>query len=183
MKLNLGSKLALYPMPIGVVGAKADGKNTFTLAAHFGIVSHSHILVSLAKAHYINQGIKETKALTINLVSGQMLPKADYVGSVSGLKADKSGVFEAIDGENGAPIIAESPLTLECVVDDVYEIDGFDNFICRIAATHVDEEYLTEDGKNIDYRKLKPILFEFPTYEYLSTGDVIGKCLSFKEMR
>ena len=25
------------------------------------------------------------------------------------------------------------------------------------------------------------ILFEFPTYEYLKTGDVIGKCLSFKK--
>ncbi len=27
---------------------------------------------------------------------------------------------------------------------------------------------------------LKPVLFEFPTYEYLKTGDVLGKCLSFK---
>ena len=26
----------------------------------------------------------------------------------------------------------------------------------------------------------KPVLFEFPTYEYLKTGDVLGKCLSFK---
>ena len=27
----------------------------------------------------------------------------------------------------------------------------------------------------------KPVLFEFPTYRYLRTGDVIGKCLSFKK--
>ena len=37
---------------------------------------------------------------------------------------------------------------------------------------------LHEDGK-IDYRALKPVLFEVPTYEYLRTGDVIGKCISF----
>ena len=40
-------------------------------------------------------------------------------------------------------------------------------------------KYLNEAGK-IDYRTLKPVLFEFPTYEYLRTGEVIGKCLSFK---
>ncbi|WP_288183431.1 hypothetical protein [uncultured Sporomusa sp.] len=28
-------------------------------------------------------------------------------------------------------------------------------------------------------RALKPVLFEMPTYEYLRTGDVIGKCMSF----
>lgn len=37
---------------------------------------------------------------------------------------------------------------------------------------------LGENGK-IDYRALKPILFEMPTYEYLKTGDVLGKCLDF----
>lgn len=36
---------------------------------------------------------------------------------------------------------------------------------------------LSGDGK-IDYRALKPVLFEMPTYEYLRTGDIIGKCMS-----
>ena len=26
-----------------------------------------------------------------------------------------------------------------------------------------------------------PVLFEFTTYEYLKTGDVLGKCLSFRK--
>ena len=42
----------------------------------------------------------------------------------------------------------------------------------------MEESCLDETGK-IDYRKLKPILFELPTYEYLQTGEVLGKCLSF----
>ena len=37
---------------------------------------------------------------------------------------------------------------------------------------------LTPEGM-IDFRTLKPVLFEFPTYEYLKTGDVIGKCRSW----
>lgn len=33
--------------------------------------------------------------------------------------------------------------------------------------------------RKLDYRSLKPVLFEKPTYEYLRTGDVIGKCMSY----
>lgn len=48
-----------------------------------------------------------------------------------------------------------------------------------IDSTYVEEKHLNEAGK-IDYYTLKPVLFEFPTYEYLKTGDVIGNGLSFK---
>ena len=84
MKKNLGSTLALYPMPLVVVGAMVDGQPTWTLAGHVGILGHDRVLVSLAKVHYINRGIRETGALSINLVDEPMLPEADYVGSVSG---------------------------------------------------------------------------------------------------
>ncbi len=180
MKVNIGSKLCLYPSLIGVVVSKIDDKNNFVLVAHFGIISHSNILVSLSKSHYSNIGIKENKSLSINLVDEKMLPKADYVGSLSGLKIDKSNVFACFESENKVPIIEESPLSIECEVIDNYEINGFNNFICNIKNVYVKEEYLI-DGKTIDYEKLKPILFEFPTYQYLSTGRIIGKCLTFKK--
>ena len=83
-------------------------------------------------------------------------------------------------GESGTPVISDSPLTLECSVVDVYETPNFESFICSIDNTYVAEEHLDAEGK-IDYNTLKPVLFEFPTYQYLRTGDVIGKCLSFKE--
>jgi hypothetical protein len=47
----------------------------------------------MSKNHYTNQGIRKSKRLSVNLVSREMLPKADYVGSVSGTTVDKSGVF------------------------------------------------------------------------------------------
>ncbi len=48
------------------------------------------------------------------------------------------------------------------------------------SGSYVEEEHLDEAGK-INYHTLKPVLFEFPAYEYLKTGEVIGKCLSFKD--
>ncbi len=40
MKKNIGSKLALSPMPIAVVGAMNGEKPTWTLVGHLGIIGH-----------------------------------------------------------------------------------------------------------------------------------------------
>ena len=68
MKRNVGATLALYPAPVIVVGAMVEGKPLWTLAAHAGTVAHSYVMVSLVKAHYINQGIRESKLFSINVV-------------------------------------------------------------------------------------------------------------------
>lgn len=176
MKKNIGSVLGLYPTPLVVIGAMAGEKPNWVLAGHVGIMGHNRIMVSLAKNHYTNQGIKENGVLSVNIVDEALLAKADYVGCVSGHKTDKSQVFEYEMGTAGAPVIKASPLTMECTVADNYETDGFDNFILKIDNTYVEESVLNEAGK-INYHELKPVLFEMPTYEYLRTGEVIGNCM------
>lgn len=175
-KKNIGNKLALYPTPVTVVGAEVNGKVNWLLVAHVGIIGHDRILVSMSDKHYTNQGIIESKKLSVNLVDRKMLPKADYVGSVSGANTDKSHEFSFHWGENGSPVIDASPLVMECDVVDIYKSEGFDNFICSIANTYAAPEVLDDNGK-LDYTRLKPVLFEFPTYSYIATGEVIGKCL------
>lgn len=180
MKKNIGSQLALYPMPVTVIGAMNGEKPTWTLVAHVGIIGHDHVLVSLASAHFINGCVKENQKLSINIVDEAMLPQVDTSGYISGAKEDKSGLFAYELGESGTPIIKSAPLTMECTVTDIYNTQGFESFICTIDATYVAEEHLNEQGK-INYHTLKPVLFEMPTYEYLKTGDVVGKCLSFRK--
>lgn len=174
-KKNIGNVLALYPKPMTVVGAEVEGKVNWLVVGHTGIIGHDRVLVSMSKSHYTNQGIRKSKKLSINLVSREMLPQADYVGSVSGASVNKSGVFKYHWGENGSPVIDASPLTMECNVEDIFETEGFDNFICSIANTYAAPEVLDSEGK-LDYTQLKPVLFEFPTYSYIATGEIIGKC-------
>lgn len=175
-KKCIGNQIALYPKPMTVIGTEVDGKVNWLVVGHTGIIGHDRILVSMSKSHYSNQGIQKSKKLSINLVSRQMLPKADYVGSVSGSSVDKSEVFEYHWGENGTPLIVASPLSMECDVVDIYETEGFDNFICSVIHTYASPDVLDGEGK-LDYTRLKPVLFEFPTYSYLATGEIIGKCL------
>ena len=175
MKKNLGATLALYPCPVIVVGAIVNGKPTWTLAAHAGTVAHTHLMVSLMQAHYINQGIHETKKLSVNVVDASWLKEADRMGTISGSKTDKSEAFAYTMGENGAPLIDAAKVSIECEVDGNYELEHFDHFMCKILATYADEGILNEQGK-IDYHVFKPALFEFPTYEYFELGEKIGDC-------
>lgn len=176
-KKNIGKLLALYPKPMTVVGAQVDGKVNWLVVGHTGIIGHDRILVSMSNKHHTNRGIKKSKKLSINLVSREMLPKADYVGSVSGESVDKSHIFDYHIGANGSPVIDASPVVMECDVVDIYQTDGFDNFICSVVNTYADPEVLDSEGR-LDYTRLKPVLFEFPTYSYLATGEVISKCLN-----
>ncbi|MCH5213104.1 MAG: flavin reductase family protein [Oscillospiraceae bacterium] len=176
MKKNIGSVLALYPMPLAVIGAMVNGKPNYVLVGHMGIMGHDHVMVSLAKPHYTNKGIIDNKVLSVNIVTEEWLAKADKMGCVSGNKTDKSETFSYTLGEKGAPLIDDALLTIECEVEDIYDTKGFDNFICTIAGTYADDSILTDAGK-INYHILKPVLFEMPTYEYFKTGDVIGNCM------
>ncbi len=183
MKKNIGRTLALYPTPATLVGVEANGKVNWLLIAHVGIIGYDRIMLSMHKAHYSNQAVKAAGKVSVNIVDEAMLERADYIGSVSGAKVDKSGVFAWRPGEAGTPVIDESPLAMECEVVDNYETDTFDNFICKIANTYAEEDILNDKGKP-DYNKLKPVLFEMPNYTYLQTGGEIAKCMTLgKEYR
>ena len=136
MKNNIGAQLALYPAPVIVVGAIVNDKPTWTLVAHAGTMAHSHLMVSLVHAHYINQEIIESKKLSVNIVDEAWLKEADRMGVISGNKEDKSESFAYTIGENGALLIDDAKVSIECEVDGNYELENFDNFVCKIVATY-----------------------------------------------
>ncbi len=183
MKKNIGNKFVLYPTPVIIVGAMVDGKPDFTLVVHIGIPAHDTAMISLNKAHYINQGIKKSRALSINVVDESWLGKAAKAGSVSGHNTDKSALFDYTIGDTNVPIINEAKLSMECVVADIYEFGSFENFIVTVVNTFADESILTESGDKPDYEKFKPILFEMPNYTFLKTGDTLGNCKSFMKSK
>lgn len=136
MKKNIGAQLALYPAPVIVVGAIVNDKPTWTLVAHAGTMAHSHLMVSLVHAHYINQEIIESKKLSVNIVDEAWLKEADRMGVISGNKEDKSESFAYTIGENGALLIDDAKVSIECEVDGNYELENFDNFVCKIVVTY-----------------------------------------------
>jgi len=110
-KIDLGAKVASYPMPMSLIGANVKGKANFLAAAWFmaASISPPKVAVALNKEHYTNQGIKENKTFSVCIPSEDMVKATDYCGLVSGFKADKSGVFDVFYGMlKTAPIITVS---------------------------------------------------------------------------
>jgi flavin reductase (DIM6/NTAB) family NADH-FMN oxidoreductase RutF len=114
---------------------------------------------------------------SVNILSQDQMVEMDYVGLVSGSKTDKSGVFETFFGElKTAPIIQNCPLSMECRLNDTYELKTHDVFIGEIVATYADETVLSDD--KVDLAKVKPLLFDMASKKYWSLGPAVGSCWS-----
>lgn len=175
MKKNIKNALTLYPTPVTLVGVIIDEKPNWLEITHIGIPSHNSLMISCMKNHYSNKGFKKNQIISISLVNEHLLEKVDFIGNYSGNSFDKSNIFKWDYGKYGAPIPKKAPLTLECQIIDNYEIDNFNNYILRIKSIFVEEDKLNENGLP-DYKKIAPILFEFPNYSYFSLGEKINNC-------
>ena len=99
MKKNIGSVLGLYPTPLVVVGTLVEGRVNWALVGHLGIMGHDRIMISLAKPHYTNQGIKENKILSVNIVNETMLKLADMWAPSAAEKRINPPFFRTIWGK------------------------------------------------------------------------------------
>ena len=76
------------------------------------------------------------------------------------------------DSLKGAPIIAESPVNIECKVKDVLELGSHHMFIAEVAGVQVSEKYMNETGK-FELNKLGLVAYSHG--EYFELGEKIGK--------
>jgi flavin reductase (DIM6/NTAB) family NADH-FMN oxidoreductase RutF len=178
-KINLGSTIPAYPMPVSLVGAHVDGKPNFLAVAWFTMVSYKppRVAIALGKGHYTNPGIRENQTFSLCLPSQNMVEVTDYCGIVSGKKTDKSEVFDLFYGDlNTAPMIKDCPLSMECKVVEIVESGLNEIFIGEIVGTYTEEKFLT-DGK-LDFGKMKPLILSQPDTSYWSLGEPVAKAWS-----
>ena len=178
-KINLGSTIPAYPMPVSLVGAHVGGKPNFLAVAWFTMVSYKppRIAIALGKGHYTNPGIKENKTFSVCLPSEDMAEITDYCGIVSGKKTDKSEIFDLFYGElNTAPMIRDCPLNMECTLVEIVESSLNEIFIGEIVGTYTEERFLT-DGKS-DFKKIKPLILSQPDTSYWRLGEPLAKAWS-----
>lgn len=113
MKKDLGSLLALYPMPATIVGAMVDGRPNWMQVAHVGVIGHDRIIISCMSSHHTNRGIRETGVVSVSLCDRAMLPELDRAGGASGAKVDRSGLLAWSAAGNGAPVPEKAPVLFE----------------------------------------------------------------------
>jgi flavin reductase (DIM6/NTAB) family NADH-FMN oxidoreductase RutF len=174
MKVEVGAKNCLYPLPTTLVGALVNGKPNYITIAHVGIMDLESVSLGMAKAHYTNSGIKANGAFSVNIPSVKMVKETDYCGLTSGKTQDKAALFKTFYGKlKTAPMIEECAVNMECQLIKTVDFPNHDVLVGKIVATYCDETVLT-DGV-VDFGKVQPILFVMNDRSYWNLGDKFAK--------
>ena len=174
MKIDVGAKNCLYPLPTTLIGALVGGKPNYTTIAHVGIMDLGSVSLGMSKVHYTNAGIKANGTFSVNIPSVKMVKETDYCGLVSGKTEDKASLFKTFYGKlKTAPMIEECAINMECELIKTVDFPSHDVFVGKIAATHCDEDVLT--GGVVDLGKVQPILFVMNDRSYWKIGSKFAK--------
>ena len=187
-KILLKPSTYLYPQPVVLIGANVNDVPSFTTVAWAGIANGNPPMISVALRHsrYILKGIKKDMVFSVNIPSTDMVKETDYCGIVSGANVNKAKVcgFKIFYGElDGAPLIEQCPVNLECEVVHTLDLGSHLLVIGRIRQAHFSESCLVDGKPSID--KIKPIVYVtgrggryHNVGEFLANAFSIGKDLS-----
>lgn len=168
----------LYPLPAVMVSCQRDGEkpNIITLAWAGTICSDpAMVSVSIRPERYSYDIIKETKEFVINLTTRDLTYATDYCGVKSGRDVDKykeMNLTPQAANEVKCPIIAESPVNIECRLKEIVKLGSHDMFIADVVCVDVSKNLLDENGK---FDMQKADMMAYCHGEYFSLGEKLGK--------
>lgn len=158
----------LYPVPTVMVSCSDGEKDNIITIGWSGIVNSEPPMtyVSVRKERFSHHLIGAKREFVINLVNEDLVKAADYCGVRSGKDVDKwkeMNLHREKASIVDVPMIAESPVSLECVVRDVKELGSHDMFLAEIVSVHVDEKYVGENGA-FEFERMKLTAYNHGKY-------------------
>lgn len=167
----------LYPLPAVMVSV-TDGKgndNIITVAWAGTVCTNPPMVsISVRPERFSYQMMRDTGEFVINLTTEELAFATDYCGVKSGRDVDKfkeTGLTREKADIVKAPMIKESPVSIECKVKEIKELGSHHMFIAEVAAVHADEKYMDENNR-FDLNRARPLVYSHG--EYLGTGRKIG---------
>ena len=169
-----GALLAPVP-PVMVSCGMMESANIITVA-WTGIVNTipPKTYISVRPSRYSYPIIRESGEFVINLTTAALVRAADWCGVYTGRKVDKFARCSLTREPSpllACPMIAESPLSLECRVTDVIPLGSHDMFLADVVGVEVDERLIDREGKlHLD----RAGLAAFAHGEYFALGASLG---------
>ncbi len=150
-----GTLLSPVP-PVMVSCGTLQSPNILTIG-WTGIVNSDPAMtyISVRPTRYSYGLIKDSGEFAINLTTSKLVRAADYCGVKSGANTDKFKEMKLTPvpaAMLSVPIIAESPVSLECRVVEVKELGSHHMFLAEILCVDVEEQYIDEQGKLLLYK-------------------------------
>lgn len=167
----------LYPLPVVMISvADKEGNSNIITVAWAGTVCSDPAMVSISvrPERHSHKMLLESGEFVINLTTRELAYATDYCGVKSGRDVDKFKEMNLTPIPASvvkAPMIAESPVNIECKVTEVKALGSHDMFLAEVVAVHADEKYMDEKNK-FHLEKADPIVYSHGTY--FTCGEQIG---------
>ncbi len=167
----------VYPIPAVMVSCGNLEKSNIVTVAWTGTLNTNPpiVYISLRPTRYSYELIKQTGEFVINLTTEQLAYATDWCGVKSGRDVDK---FESMKLTKqkanfvNCPMIAESPVSIECKVIDIKEYGSHHTFVAEVLAINASKEYIDKNGA-FDISKCN--LITYANGNYYGLGHKIGK--------
>ena len=170
-----GSTLLNPEPPVLVSCGSMEAANLITIGWTGTIFTQpSMVSISVRPERYSYQLIKDSGEFVINLPTRKLVRAVDWCGVKSGRDYDKFAEMKLTPlpaSTVSCPILAESPVNLECQVTQVIPLGSHDLFLAKVTAVDVDEALLDEKGKLCLERA---DLIVYSHGEYFSLGKQLG---------
>ena len=163
----------LYPVPAVMVTVQdAEGKSNIITIAWTGTVCTNPpmLYISVRPERYSYHMLEETGEFVVNMTTKKLAKAADYCGVRSGRDVDKwkeTGLTPEKAQAVNVPLIAESPVNIECRVKDVLKLGSHHMFLAEVLAVDVDESLLDMGGR-LALEKAEPVVYSHGEYYGLS---------------
>lgn len=140
------------PVPAVLVSCKSgETVNVFTVAWTGTLNTQPPVTyISVRPERYSYGLIKESGEFVINLTTEELARAADFCGVRSGKNTDKiekMGLQMMPSSKVDVPLIAQSPVNIECRVRQIMPLGSHDMFIADIVALDISEKYIDENGR------------------------------------
>ena len=141
----------IYPLPAVMVSC-GDMKNANIITvAWTGIINTNPAMCYiLVRPERFSSGIiKKNKEFVINLTTKELARTTDWCGVKSGRDFDKfkeMGLTKEKATIVKAPMIAESPISIECKVDKIVSLGSHEMITAKIVAINVSDKFVDEKG-------------------------------------
>lgn len=167
----------IYPIPAVLVSCgNMENANILTVA-WTGIINTNPAIVyiSVRPERYSYKLIKENKEFVINLTTEKLAYATDWCGVRSGKDYDKFKEMNLTKEKANfvkAPLIKESPVSVECKVIEEKAYGSHTTFIAEVLSINASDEFIDEKGA-FDISKCN--LIAYANGGYFSLGKKIGK--------
>ncbi len=151
-KISLKPGTLLAPLPSVMVSCSDGNEDNIITIGWTGIINSEPPMtyISVRPSRHSYAMLKKSREFVINLVGKDLVFAMDYCGCRSGEKENKFETMHLtkIAAEKvSCPMIAESPVNLECKVTGIKKLGSHDMFMAEIVAVHVDSNLMQKSGR------------------------------------